>query len=453
VTEQGQLEQVERALIGGLLFNNSHLERIRDQVESGMFYLPQHNAIYDAICELADQGKPADAVTVGSLLQEQGRLKQLGGAMIFDGLTNYIGWNVALDVRLDRYCAMIREQHLRREMTRAGQIIADRGERLQDGVQSYLDESLSLVGGIAEKEIRASVAASSMAETTKETYEAIVRQEDPPGMVPSGILTFDSRYRGLYACYTIVGGYPGMGKTTLADNLAANAALAGRKALYFSMEDSRHVIACRMLGRFGKINTQNLIQHKITKAEQALLIGAAEKVHQLPIIIIDQGGMTGDQIRRTAQRYFREGKADLVLVDNLQKIREKGKDLYEITTRASGEMVDMQKALGVPVIALCQLRRPEKQKEVRMPTLGDLRGSGMIEADARRVILLHRPHYYFETGVITEEPDENEIAAIVAKNNYGITGPLRLYIDRLHGYIGDNPDIVQESLDPTGERY
>lgn len=447
MTTTTSLAHMEAAVIGRIILDPDTLAEIRDLLEAADFAEMKHQWTFEALCRIADEGKPITTETVCFELERVGRLERLGGIAGMGWLSD----GFATETTCRHYCGVIQQDAHRRAMVRAAQVIAETGGAVQD-VDAYLGESAAMVREVLARSDRSEVGIS-LGRAVRATYDAITAGHEPPGMVPSGVDLFDKRYRGLPSCYIVVGGFPGMGKTTFADNLVLNVSLSGRHPLYISMEDSAHVIQCRMLGRLAHIDTQNLIKQQISTDEHPALVEASTKMSRVTITVIERGGMSGREIRRRAERYAKEGLADLVVVDNLQKIRERGRDLYEITTRASAEMVDLQKSLRVPVVALSQLGRLDDKTKVRKPTLGDLRGSGMIEADARMVILLHRPHYFYEIGVLKEEPDEHELAAIVAKNNYGMTGALKLYMDRVHGYIGDPPGEQQDQPDPTGGRY
>lgn len=430
------LDRAERAILGGILIAPPLLTRVRTMLRAGQFSCLRHNAIFAAACTLADRGEPVDQVTCGALLEAQGVLAKIGGAIAFDGLTD----EVALETKIEAYCDLVREQHCRRQMVRAGAQIAEAGQGDVADVPAYLEDARARVAAVAAGAAPADPV-PTMAEATRDAFDEAVQTAEPVGLVPTGIATFDRHHRGLWPCYVVIGGFPGAGKTTTLINLILNAARGGRRALFFSMEDRRRMVLWRMLAILSGIDSRRIILRRLRPEDHQALISAATILRELPIVIDDRTGRTGAQIRADALRCMDERPVDLVVVDHLAKLREAGRSPYERVTAASAALVDLQGQLGVPLIAASQLGRPESKTEIRPPRLNDLRDSGMIEADARMVLLLHRPHYYYEIRAVQDEPDVHELGLAVAKNNYGLTGGLKLHIDLPSGYVGD----------PTGE--
>ena len=173
-----------------------------------------------------------------------------------------------------------------------------------------------------------------------------------------------------------------------------------------------------------------------TDADQ--LNRAASKLQDMPFIIDETPAINGDQLTDIARKYQKDQGIDVVLIDHLGKLRGKGNSIYEQRTEISGKVADMQKILNVPVIAAHQLKRPTGNVGA-LPAITDLRDSGWIEADARQIVLLHRPYYHFQIGQTQEEADKHELCLIVGKNNHGTTGRTKVYCDMSRYYIGDPP--------------
>jgi replicative DNA helicase len=79
---------------------------------------------------------------------------------------------------------------------------------------------------------------------------------------------------------------------------------------------------------------------------------------------------------------------------------------------------------GIPLIEVAQLNRSSESRDGHRPRMSDLRDSGAIEADADKIILIHREDYYHENepGYIRN----NEADIIVAKQRNGPTGVVKL---------------------------
>jgi replicative DNA helicase len=117
------------------------------------------------------------------------------------------------------------------------------------------------------------------------------------------------------------------------------------------------------------------------------------------------------------------------------------------------------KTLDIPVLALSQLNRDVEKRADRLPSISDLRGSGMGEQIADRIALIMRPEYYFERGeeLKVPEADKKGIAYVqIAKNRNGPVGMLRMgfkkersmFHDLLAPALGQKVDTTKAILQP-----
>lgn len=83
----------------------------------------------------------------------------------------------------------------------------------------------------------------------------------------------------------------------------------------------------------------------------------------------------------------------LVVIDYIQICRGRNPKLStaDAIGEITGSMLSLVKLLGCPVIAMSQLSRDQEKASNRQPVLSDLRDSGSLEADASRVVFIHKP--------------------------------------------------------------
>ena len=76
------------------------------------------------------------------------------------------------------------------------------------------------------------------------------------------------------------------------------------------------------------------------------------------------------------------------------------------------------------MVMVWQLKRAAAERKDRRPELTDLRDSGHLEQDARRVVFIHREGYYDKDG---DKPatDPQTTSIIIAKNSSGAVGALQ----------------------------
>ena len=233
-----------------------------------------------------------------------------------------------------------------------------------------------------------------------------------PG-ISTGLSDLDRMILGLNKSELIlIAARPGMGKTSIALNMALYAGLnLGKTVAIFSLEMSREQLVSRLLSRAALIPSQNLQTGQLTDRQWRDVTDAAQSLSTTDI----------RQCRRVQN-------LDLVVIDYLQLMQSAGSGhswSNESRTQAVSDISRMlkimAKELNVPVVCLSQLSRANESRQDKRPMLSDLRESGAIEQDADVVIGLYRDGYYNKQS---ENPNLAE--AIILKNRKGATGTVPL---------------------------
>ncbi|HSV30312.1 MAG TPA: replicative DNA helicase, partial [Candidatus Omnitrophota bacterium] len=283
--------------------------------------------------------------------------------------------------------------------------------------------------------------------------------------ISTGLIDMDKKLGGLHPSdLLILAGRPSMGKTSLATNIAFNAAKAykeevdalgnkkavdGAKVAFFSLEMSSEQLAARILAEQAEISSHKIRQGEMTNEEFERLVLAAQELHRLPLYIDDTPALSISAVRTRARRLKRQHGLGLIVVDYLQLLRGSGatsesrvQEVSEITRGLKA----LAKELDLPVIALSQLSRAVEQREDKRPQLSDLRESGSIEQDADVVMFVYREQYYLERAEPGRRPEESEekfnerydswhkrlmevvntAEVIIAKQRHGPVGTVRL---------------------------
>ncbi len=187
--------------------------------------------------------------------------------------------------------------------------------------------------------------------------------------------------------FVVLGGDPSAGKTVLGLQFATGIAARGRRVGFFSLETSDRKIFDRMAARLGHVPLSSIKSKSLTPEhwENAARLGPMSQTIRLDVI--PASGMAVEDVRAvTVARGYQ-----VIVLDYLQLLRDDGKGRVEQVTNISLGLHTLAQSLGVTVIALSQLTRPEGQdrKKIRRATLRDLRESGQIEQDADCVMLLN----------------------------------------------------------------
>src|SRR5688572_25023080 len=412
--------EAEAALLGALMIDNRLVEDIQLRLKPHHFFEPLHGRIYEAILRMTDKNMVANPVTLKPIFDGDEAMKEVGGPAYLAQLT---GSGAAVIGARD-FAAQIYDLALLRALVGVGRDMVegalDTSEEVAPLTQIERAESelyrVAEEGGTANS-VKSFGEASILA--VKQAEKALNSGGHLSGFT-TGIDGINAKVGGLHKSdLVILAGRPGMGKTSLATNIAFAAARrfvqeqeegqepakrAGAPVAFFSLEMSADQLATRILAEQSGISSENLRMGKISQQEFRSLARAAGELSTLPLYIDDTPGLTIAALRARARRLKRQKGIGMIVVDYLQLLSGSGKGgndnrVQEISEISRG-LKQLAKELDVPVLALSQLSRAVEQREDKRPQLSDLRESGSIEQDADMVWFIYREDYY----VMSREP-------------------------------------------------
>ena len=252
-----------------------------------------------------------------------------------------------------------------RELISAGNQISGNAY-LNDGrtTSELVDDAERLVFEIAEKGARGKYGFQPIKDVLPTTIDRIEELHNSDGDI-SGVSTgykkFDELTTGLQAGdLIIIAGRPSMGKTTLAVNIAENAAIGSQKpTAIFSMEMPKEQLAFRMISSLGRVDQTHLRTGKFPDEDWSRINTAVQLMSEAPIFIDDTPALSPTEIRARARRLKRESGLDLIVLDYLQLMQVQGRTENRATeiSEISRSLKALAKELEVPIIALSQLNR------------------------------------------------------------------------------------------------
>lgn len=253
--------------------------------------------------------------------------------------------------------------------------------------------------------------------------DKIVRGEPDTSTIPTGFAQIDNVLRGFRKSeLVIIGGRPAMGKSTLGLNMACNMAKSGKKVVFFSLEMAKKELHQRMVK--AETGIENIF--KINQEQFEACASVSRYIEDsLPLTIIDTPDITVEGIHATAKRIQEQNGIDCLYIDHLSILKSKKqyKSRYEEITDISRQLKVIAKDLDIPVVALCQLNRGVESREVKIPTMMDLRDSGSIEQDADLILFIHRAEYYaIQKNEMPEPQDVGKAIISICKNRRGGVG-------------------------------
>lgn len=405
-------EEAERAVLGAILHGGvDTLAIVSRVVDAADFYLAHNRIIFEA----AEKCPVIDVQSVGMQIQADGDLYKIGGSIFLSELLDAI----VTVVNAEHYACMVKDLSRRRDMIRAAHAVIAEGYAQATDTEEYLASSkkvISNVGGLGECE-----GAISTGDSIDDAITAAIDSEPPAGVIKTGMI--GDIYPGIL---TLIAGRPGMGKSTLSLNVAANSALAGHRVLYYSMEETRILNMFRLISRFADVDHSRIIEHSTNDSERHGIQGCKDVVGCMPLYFDGTGGLTPENIRHRCIVHQSLHGLDLVIIDNLSNVRKAPGKPFDVYTRAVSEIAELPKELDVPVILISQLNREVEKRENRVPMKSDLRQTGELEQLAKYIVLVMRESEYPDRY---PNADEHEMNIYIAKNTNGRCGKYVRYCD------------------------
>ncbi|MEM6536487.1 MAG: replicative DNA helicase [Pseudomonadota bacterium] len=470
----------EQAVLGAVLFDNEVFFRISSFLKSDHFFDPVHALIYDGCRALIENGRLSSPITVDAHLAREAGYAELGGRKYLEA----IAASVPSIASAHDYAKVVFDLAVYRGLIDIGGEIVDKAKKasIDDAPSEQLQEAEQRLYALAETGHYGSgfkTFRTALVEAVDVADAALKRGGGLAG-VATGLMDLDNMMGGLHPSDLIIlAGRPSMGKTSLAVNIAVNAARAKLQAIaaghdpkdagatvgFFSLEMSADQIAMRILSEMAEVPSNEIRRGTIDEAQFDRIYHKAKELEEMPFHIDDTGGLSIAQVAARARRLKRQKGLDLIVVDYLQLLsgsKSRGDNRVQEITEISVGLKALAKELQVPVLALSQLSRQVEARDDKRPQLSDLRESGSIEQDADIVLFVYREEYYLSRSEPKGDGDEQTMGhakwlermeqvrgiaeVIIAKQRHGPIGNVPLRFDQNLTKFSDLDDGRYEQL-------
>lgn len=461
--------EAEQSLLGAILVNNDAFYRVSDFLEAKHFFEPIHQTIFETAGSLIRMGKVATPVTLKTFLPAD---TDIGGMTVGQYLARLAAEATTI-INAQDYGRTVYDMSLRRDLIRIGEDMVNVAfdapvdftprTQIEDAERQLyeLAESGRYEGGFQ----RFSQAMKIALDMAANAYQ----RDGKLSGISTGLRDLDSKMGGLQRSDLIIlAGRPGMGKTSLATNIAYNIARAyqpetkadgttraanGGVVGFYSCEMSAEQLATRILAEQTRIASSMIRRGGIKQEEFDKIRDYTIELENLPLYVDETGGLSISQLTARARRLKRQRGLDVIVVDYIQLLQGSGKrgndnrvqEVTEITTSLKA----LAKELNVPIIALSQLSRQVENRDDKHPQLSDLRESGSIEQDADVVLFVYREEYYLQNKEPKPGTPEHEkwkldmelahgkAEVIIAKQRHGPTGTVPLQFEGQYTRFSD----------------
>jgi replicative DNA helicase len=430
-------ESAEEAVIGSLLIDGAGIFQIADFLQPVDFFFEQNQWIFEACVALFQRDEAINQVTLSQELARRGKLEASGGAARLSLLI--ASCPTSLDIIY--YARIVYRLSVGRQLVSAGDKIAaigyDAGPDVEDSMAQAEGVLFKLRRGQTNGDLTPiRQVLDKYFETTPATTDE--KAERLP-FVRSGFNGLDEMLNGFQrADLVIVAGRPSMGKTSLALNIARNAAVEYKACVaLFSLEMSRDSLVMRLLSSESGVNSRRMRFGQHTEDEERRVMEATGILSEAPMYIDDTPLIRVAEMRSKALRLNYEHPIDMVILDYLQLMqgestRGGGENRVQEISYISRMLKALARELNAPVLAVSQLSRAVEWRSSHEPQLSDLRESGSIEQDADVVMFIYRDEYYYKTEEewVAAHPDQEypreQADVIIAKHRNGPTGKIKL---------------------------
>lgn len=408
---------------------------IEAKITEVSFYKPAHRTMFRAMMELNDLQIAIDEITLGEKLQSKGELESVGGYAYI----NEVASRIDTPAHLPHYISRVRDTYLLRALIRTCQDTVEKAFQPEgESVDHFLSKVEQKVFTLTESSISESSISNSpeMMKAAGQQIAFLLQHRGEVTGVPSGFADLDKLTTGFHSPQMIVvAARPGMGKTSMALNIAEAAILGAghpEKAvptLMFSLEMGADELALRLVCSHARVSSRKLKDGFLPGELQGDLNESIKTLSKAPFYVDDSTGLNILEMRAKARRLKKQHNLGLIVIDYLQLLSGTDPKVprHEQIAEISRGIKGMAKELQIPVIALAQLNR-ETEKEKRAPRMSDLRESGAIEQDADIVLLISQR--YSKDESVDEGSNVVPRDLIIAKQRNGPTGSIQLTFNK-----------------------
>ncbi len=450
--------EAEQALLGAIFINNDAFYRVADFLKPNHFFEPLHGHIFELMGELIRSNRIASPITLKTFLPATLDIAGLSVAQYLARLAA----EATTVINAPDYGRTVYDLAVRRELIKIAEdmLSAAYDAAVDSAPQDQIEQAEQLLYDIAETGRYGGgfetfeTALDSAIDRAAQAYQS----DGKLSGLATGLKDLDGKMGGLQPTdLIIIAGRPGMGKTSLATNIAFNVAsacdpaqqvdgslrsVAGGIVAFFSLEMSSEQLATRVLSEQAEVPSSSIRRGEIAETDFTRLLDHRQKMRRLPLFIDQTGALGVAQLAARARRLKRQRGLHLIVVDYIQLMQGKTQRaaqnrVQEVTEITTG-LKALAKELNVPVVALSQLSRGVENRDEKRPQLSDLRESGSIEQDADVVMFVYREEYYLKNKEPRPGTEEHLIwesemrdasgkaEVIIAKQRHGPTGTVAM---------------------------
>lgn len=414
---------LEQVIIGALLLDANAIHLVSSMLKPEHFCKHEHFLIYEAILDCYSKNVPIDLLTITETCRKLETLETIGGPIYLVALTN----RVASAANIEYHCKLVLQSWGMRKLIHLGKNTFKKAGASNSDFFELLNEVeleiTNLKDGILSGSSRN---LESIIKSTLDQIEKTNPEDNMRGIPLTGIEEFDRLIGGGEENdLIIIAGRPSMGKSSLVNSILLHACRSKVPLLMWSLEMSSEETMNRLASAMSNIPLNRLRNNQMNNDEWILLTNTLENISNSSIDIQDNAGITVTDFRSKIIMLKRTIGLRVAILDRIGLLKfmiPNGNPVQEIE-KITKLLRRTAKETGVTIIALNQINRGVETRAGNcIPKLSDLRGSGSLEQDATKVVMVYRPEYY---GIYEDEKGgstKGKAVLLVEKNTFGETG-------------------------------
>ena len=415
----------EIGCLAAIMVSSTQLNLVREMITAEDFFPESHQVLYDAIFHMWTVEKKCDPTLLVAHLRQTESLEKAGG---LDVMTKVIGSIVPTGPHAVFYAEKVREWSTERKMQTALYEALRASQARESTVQDRLSQTISDLYAAQARKMESEIAPTSKLVEKFEERLGETNEERSRRISPTGFTDLDTLLGGGFrkGQLIVIAARPGVGKTSLALNIAHHVAQSGPRAVLYSLEMHAEELCDRLLSSISGVESRKLRSGILGESHSAVMEACA-KIKELPMDVVTGGSFSPENIALQLRAMISSSKLPIgmVLVDYLQLVTPSPSQLKRREGRErdvasmSREFKRMSLELDVPVVCCCQLNRGASDEK---PRLHHLRESGAIEQDADVVIFIHKHD--------NKQGETDEYEMMVVKQRNGPVGAFNIHWNR-----------------------
>lgn len=409
----------EKSVLGAVLIDSGAINLVAEFLKSEHFYSREHQLVYSAMITLFEKQQPIDVVTIQDELKKTDSLKQIGGKNYLSDLINA----VPTSAYIEQYGRIVKNHFVKRRLIQMSSRLVEKSFDTKGDVKKLLDDAETEIFSLSQEHLhRDFIQLKEVLAESFERLEEFVKKGSHLRGVSTGFVDLDSKLAGMQdSNLLILAARPGIGKTTLALNMALQAATKNKTSVgFFSLEMSKEELVDRLLVGQADIDAWRLKTGRLSEDDYKRLTEAMGDLSEAPIFIDDTPGASILEMRTKARKLKIEKDIKLLIVDYLQLVdagRRFDSRVNEVSF-VSQNLKNLARELKIPVLAISQLSRAVEQRGTRKPQLSDLRESGCLTGDAR--LINSNTGEIITIKYLAERKNQNPISVMSMDSDYKI---------------------------------